>query len=390
MSAHVLHVVNELCQASSNLMVANLCQGLRERGYTVSLASLGPADEGMSARLGELGIEPAFVGRGGPLGAVRQLARLVRDRGVGLVHTHVLRADLLGALGARLGGECPVVSTKHNTGYVPGQRGWRVRNALYGPSARLADHLVTVSHAQRHELAQRFRLDPARVTTIYAGLDTERFWRPDARDRIRRSLGIAEGEVVIMYAGRLVGGKGLETLLDSAPVVLAECPEAHFVIVGDGYLAPKLRAAAESRGLSDRVTFTGFRRDIPELLAGADVFTLPSRSEGLPLGAVEAMAAGKPLVATAVGGLAELVQDGVTGLEVPVDDAAGLAEALVRLARNPALRERMGEAGRRFVQGQFSVETMVAAHDALYRQLLAGRAVLAQSQPGWSNGRISR
>jgi glycosyltransferase involved in cell wall biosynthesis len=179
----------------------------------------------------------------------------------------------------------------------------------------------------------------------------------------------------VALVGTLRTVKGHDVLIDAAPAVLARHPGVRFDVIGGGPLLDTLRARASSRGVADAFTFFGHREDVRERLADADAVVLPSRSEGLPNAILEAMAAGRPVVASAVGGVPDVVTDGVTGLLVPPEDPAALAAALTRLADDPALADRMGVAARRAAETDFSFERMVDACERLYVEELARRAL---------------
>jgi len=174
--------------------------------------------------------------------------------------------------------------------------------------------------------------------------------------------------VVLAAVGRLDAQKGFDVLLDALPAV----PDVRLVVVGDGHLRADLEKRAAELGLAARVTFTGWSEDVRGHLADADALVLPSRSEGFPLTVVEAMLAGLPVVATAVGSVPEAVTDGETGLLVPKDDVGALAAALRRVAEDPALRTRLGARGREVAAASFTVEHMARAFEDLYAELRAG------------------
>lgn len=308
-------------------------------------------------------------------GAVLRLMSFAKSHDVQIVHTHVLRPDLIGGLTARLRRGLALVSTKHNTEYVRGQKGRLVRNLFYWPAMRFPDRVVTVTEMLREQILSRFRMNPARVLTIHNGIAVDAFYKPDAGPARRNALGLETDNLVVTFAGRLERVKGLDHLLVSAREILAAHEKACFVIAGEGPLKVELQRLAEKLGIASRVAFPGFLRDIPELLAATDVFVLPSLgSEGLPLSVMEAMAAGKPVVATPVSGVTELVESEVTGLLVSPRDPAALTQAINRLLRNPKEREEMGTRARARAIRDFGVRRMVDSYDLMYRGLLAERA----------------
>jgi glycosyltransferase involved in cell wall biosynthesis len=196
-----------------------------------------------------------------------------------------------------------------------------------------------------------------------------------AAARVRQIFDVPIDVPLVGSVGRLHPQKDFATLLAAIAQVRKRIPTVRLLLVGDGELRDELESQSRSLGLSEIVTFAGSRTDVPEILAAVDVFTLSSLWEGMSNAALEAMAAGLPVVATAVGGTPEVVVDEVTGLLVPPHDPTSLAGALTTLLREPALRRRMGQAGRERVQEQFSVERMVCRTEALYTEMLRENSV---------------
>lgn len=366
----VLYLVNEFADGSSNNLILTLIEGMdheRFEFYVGGLKSIGGPMEARfrtaGATVANFGMSPGRLG----LGLVRQIARAVDAHAIDLVHTHVMRPDILGGIAARLSPRRPaVLSTKHNMAYVRGQTAWRARNLVYWPTMRASTHIVTVTEALRQQAITRLHLRPDRVTTIYNGIDADHFYQPDAREATRADLGIEPDAFVMTYTGRLIGGKGIEDLLRATARLAPHHPEARALIVGAGVLDAPLKQLAGELGITDQTVFSGFRRDIPAVLAASDVFVLPSFSEGLPLSLLEAMAARKPVVASRVGGIPEVVVDGETGLLIEPGDVPGLAAALASLMDDPARSQRIGTQGQQHVQDHFSVDRMVAQYQALY------------------------
>lgn len=228
------------------------------------------------------------------------------------------------------------------------------------------DRYFAVSMALAQRLQERFGVPAHKIQVIPNAIDLTPF--PDTVAEPRRG-GDESGTVVVLTVARLDPQKDLGSLLAAA----AQVPDATFLIAGEGEERGRLETTARELGLAGRVRFLGFRGDIPALLAACDLFVLPSRFEGLPLAVLEAMAAGRPVVATRIGGMDEAVVDGHTGVLVPPGDPAALASAIRALADDPARARRLGEAGRRRVRREFSADSMAGRVMAAYRELLAGR-----------------
>lgn len=229
------------------------------------------------------------------------------------------------------------------------------------------DRYIAVSNENAEKMRETFGVPSERIATIYNAVDLAAFESPGRSDPFPRLTAADHPKPpVILTSARLTEQKGHTYLLDAA----AEVPQALFLVAGDGPTRSTLEEKARRLGISDRVRFLGFRSDIPALLASCDVFVLPSLYEGFPLAVLEALAAGKPVVATSAGGVAEIIRDGRTGLLVPPADPTALAHAIRRILKEPLRARTMAEAGRRLVRLHYSVESMVQSVSALYDQLL--------------------
>jgi glycosyltransferase involved in cell wall biosynthesis len=307
--------------------------------------------------------------------ALGRLVRLLREGRFDILHSHLFRADIYAGLAvARLGERRPLlVSTRHND-----DRFFLnpfVGLVHYGVSARqdliiaISDHIArfTVSRGVRH---------PERVRRVYHGLEppvTQALEREG--QHIRQELGIGPDAFLVGNVGRLALQKGQRHLIAAMPLLLERVPRARAIIAGGGDLEDYLRVLASDMGVAERVHVLGPRRDVPALMHAVDVFVMPSIWEGFGLVLLEAMAAGRPIVASRVATIPEVVADGETGLLVPVGDPLALADALAQLAEDPDRAARMGEAGRERLRRQFSVEKMVGDTELLYRELLDERAL---------------
>jgi len=300
------------------------------------------------------------VGPRDVLGLV-ELIRLIRRERPAIVHAHSSKAGILARVAAAA---CRIpcrVFTAHGWAFKA-DAGWKAKVFLWADRlvAPLTSTVVCVSETERRVgiVARTCRAD--RTVVIPNAVDA-RLHEPGRRAERLRPL--------LVSVGRLKSPKDFHTLLNALGRLHGV--EYDALIVGDGPDRPELATLLEQLGLGDRVRLCGERDDIPELLASADCFVLASRSEGLPMSILEAMAAGLPVVASDVGGVAELVDDGVTGLLVAPRDADRLAEALRRVLADVDLRRRLGAAGRRRVEERFGLERFRAAHVALYDELLA-------------------
>jgi glycosyltransferase involved in cell wall biosynthesis len=237
------------------------------------------------------------------------------------------------------------------------------------------DMAVAVSQAMRRAAIEDYGMRPERVRVLYNGVLSEAYARvpTDARARIRQELGLAGDARVIGILGRVEPGKGIRPLLQAMPAVLAACPDAALLVIGDGPTRGESERLAVELRIGAAVRFTGYRGDVPELLAAMDVMAAPSTAEqGLGYAVLEAMCAGVPVVAARCGGPAECVVDHESGLLVPMADVPTLAEALIRVLSDARLREMLGEGARRR-SGRFSVAQHVGDLQTMYREIMATR-----------------
>jgi glycosyltransferase involved in cell wall biosynthesis len=311
-----------------------------------------------------------------------KLYRLLRRERPHVVHTHTAKAGAVGRLAARLAGVPVVLHTFHGhvfRGYF-GPRKTQFFINLEKFLARFSDCVVTVSEGLRHDLAAYGIAPLTKIAVVPLGFDLEPFLAVtrEAGARWRREIGVPDGAPLVGIVARLTGVKNHRLFLDVARRVAEAMPEARFAVVGDGELRAGLEAYAASQGLAGRVHFTGWVRDMPPVYAALDVVAITSLNEGTPVTLIEGMAAGRAVVSTAVGGVADIVADGESGLLAPSGDADGLARAIVALLRDPARRQAMGQAGRESVRQRFSAARLVGDVERLYLSLLAARGFSAE------------
>jgi glycosyltransferase involved in cell wall biosynthesis len=315
------------------------------------------------ARASSIPVEAVRMGSATDIGATVRLRRLMRERGVSLVHTHSSVDSWLGGIAAKSLG-LPVVRSRHVS--IPIRR----RRALV---YRLADRIITSGEGVR-SMVIGAGITPERVVAISAGVDSARFHPGVSGKAVRDELGLGAAPVVGLVAN-VRGSKGHNVFLEAARAVLAVAPETRFLIVGDGVGFDEVRSRVRQLGLDARVRLTGFRRDIPEVMAALDVLALPSiRSEAIPQVIPQALAVGTPVVASTVGGSPELIRDGENGRLVPPADAPALADAILTLLREPERARAMARAGQVMVQARYTIDATMARTTAVYRELLdAGR-----------------
>lgn len=304
------------------------------------------------------------------LPALGRLGDLLREGRYEIVHSHLFRADLYASLAlSQLGSRRPrLVSTRHNDDrfFLHPLIGI-VHYALSGSQ----DMIIAISdHIARFTIARGVQ-DPARVRRVYHGLHADD-GRTEERDRarIRTELGVPQDAFLVGNVGRLTPQKGQRYLVAALPALLAEVPSVHLAIVGVGELREELEELAHELGVGDRVHVLGSRGDVPSFMRSLDVFAMPSIWEGFGIVLLEAMSAARPIVASRVATIPEVVVDGETGILTPPADPASIAAALTALAQDPALTARYGQAGRQRLRTHFSLDKMVGDTMALYDELL--------------------
>lgn len=303
-----------------------------------------------------------------------RLRRLLREGSFDLLHTHSSKAGLIGRLAAATaGGGVRVVHHVHGWSFNTTMPAWK--RGIYAALERLASRpgfvllacsRETAEQGRRHRIGRR---EDRRV--IYCGIDRAENLRRRDRAAIRRRLGLAERDVLFLQVGNLKFQKDPLTFARAAVRVGAESHRARFWIAGDGPLREESERIAREGGLGDRFRVLGWRRDVSDLLCAADVKVLTSRFEGLPFAVIRAMTAGLPVVATAVDGTPEAVEEGVNGFLVPPGEVEPIAAAMSRLGRSPRLRRRMGAAGRRRSR-MFNDRDNIGEVLRLYEELIEG------------------
>jgi glycosyltransferase involved in cell wall biosynthesis len=296
-------------------------------------------------------------------------------RGFELVHVNKTspRNSLPAIVASRLCGARVVLATEHVTAPIESHFpfGERIITFLVRSVNRLVDTTIAVSALSREMLMRNYGIPESRLVVIRNGIDASRFDVESDGQDLRSELGLSPDDQVALLVGRFSAGKGHDLALSALARLSTEgSREVKMVFAGEGGKEGEIRALAEETGVESRVVFAGFRRDIPRLLSAANVLILPSESESMPLVILEAMSARRPVVATDVGGIREMVDDGRTGLLIQPGDVEGLSRALAELASDPERARAMGEAGRKKVEEEFGEEACVSAVLRLYGDLL--------------------
>ena len=388
----VLRVIARLNIGGPALHVSYLTKDLEERGYESTLVTgrVSKGEGSMEYIATNLGIEPVYIHElqreisvASDVVATTRLRKLIHELQPDIVHTHTAKAGAVGRMAALslLGVHRPIlVHTFH--GHV-------LRDYFRGPAeatftslervlGRHTDALIAVSPQVRDELVALGVAPAERTTVIRLGLDLEARLgsSPDARIRVRNELRVDPGQILVGWLGRMTEIKRVDDLLHSFADLRARGVDAVLALVGDGPLLSRLELLADRLGIRGSCRFVGFRADVGRYFAAFDVVALTSANEGTPVTLIEAQAAGLPVVATNVGGTADVVVDGETGVLTRPGDPSAFADGLERLVTDATLRSQFGAAGRERVRGRYSRERLADDIDKLYRSLLAERGTV--------------
>jgi len=357
-----LHVNTERHWRGGEQQVLHLLEGLHSHGLRAELAAQPGSPLAQRAAAAGIPVHPVPMHGEWDLAAAARIARIARSGGFSIMHLHTSRAHGLGRIASVL---------------APGPRVIVARRVIFPPRGRVnrwlkylhgIDNYIAVSYAVRDTLTAA-GVPGERIAVVPSGVDCDRF-AGAVPAGLRASCCLPVSARLIGTVGHLEHGKGQQDLINAAALLASELPDVFFVLVGEGAGRAALEQQAASLGIGDRVIFTGFRTDVPAVLADLDLFAMPSHAEGLCTAAVEAMAAGLPVIGTSVGGLVEVVADGQTGLLVPPKNPEALAGAIRRLMADEPVRRQMAAAARARAFDRFGVKNMVELTIQVYEQTL--------------------
>ena len=376
----VAHVITRLCNGGAQENTFHSVRLADRDRYEVDLIS-GPTNgsEGsMEETVERSGVtirrEPALVREISPvndLKAVRRLTKRFKEKRYDIVHTHTSKAGVLGRLAAKRAATPIVIHTPHGNifdGYFPP---WKTRLFIKAEraAAKWSDRLVELTPSGVDEYLAQSIGTRGQYAVIFSGVDTSPYPRAiEEREATRAALGVGPGDFLVGGVGRLEPVKGFTYFIAAAQRIAKAGAGARFIHAGQGSLECELREQAAPLG--DRMTFLGRRDDVPGLMAAMDVLVVPSLNEGMGRVVLEAGAAGCAVVATNVGGVPDIVQNGVTGLLVPPKCAQEIADAVLALRSDPPRLQAMGEAARSFVVPDFGLDRMVMRIEAMYEELI--------------------
>ncbi|HLF03709.1 MAG TPA: glycosyltransferase [Dehalococcoidia bacterium] len=384
----ILHIIDTLNYGGAERQLLLNVSAL-DRSLFQSYICCVEEEGALAATAAELGVPVYSLGiRGKPQWpqAVFRLGRLLRSLKIDLIHTSLADADILGAAASRFWG-IPAVSTLCSIAGGPERMidnpqitGFKlaVNNKLWGLALRSGHRrCIAISQAVKQSSIKVYGLREEKLSVIYRSLPDSWFTAAlgTGPDHLRATLGLENAYPILLNVGRLVPAKGQRYLLQAMPQVLARFPQARLLIAGEGPLRGALETLVQELGIAPQVNLLGRRSDVRDLLALSDIFVFPSVFEGLGASLVEAAGMGKPCIASRVGPIPEVVEEGKSGMLVPSRSPQALAQAIIELAGDRERAAAMGRRGREIAQDKFRIAPAIQQLEALYRQLLptAGR-----------------
>ena len=293
-----------------------------------------------------------------------KLAALLKKDQADILHLHNSTAFFYGVLAGKIAGIRRIIYTEHARDVAPNIK-VRIMDKIL---SYMTDRIVVVAEFLKRNLVHKEWINPEIISTIYNGIDGDQFSREFDREGIIKELSVSPAANLIGIVARLDPIKNHRCLIKAMKKVSTIFSDAVLLVIGDGPLREELEELVTEEQLQDNILFLGTRNDIPRLLSMLDIFVLCSLSEGLPLTILEAMAAGKPIVASAVGGIPEVIDHGIDGILIPSDDSDRLAEAISELLHDDKKRDDMGEKARKKFEERFTIQTMVERYEELYEE----------------------
>lgn len=364
---YVLHLTETSEPGGSETVLANIASGLDSVRYSSLVCLL---EEGwLTERLSELAVEFVIIKNKRPYDPVflMKLIKLIKKRNINIIHAHEFMMNVYGAVAGKFAG-VPMMGTVHCKLYFPDKK---MRILSYRLAVSLCSRMILVSEDLRRFFIKTLKLrNERKLLTLYNGVDIDKYSSGSRNDDKRSELNIPRDSVIACTVGSLFKVKGLDILLESIKLVLLRFPNFRLLIAGDGDQMAFLKTKAIELNLGNSVRFLGFRDDIPDILKLSDFYVCSSLSEGLSLSILEAMTAGKPVIATAVGGNPELVSDQNNGLLAPPADPKALAEKIMMLIEDTTLRHSMSRRSFEIARDKFSLKQMIDNYQKLYEELL--------------------
>jgi len=370
----IIWMIDSLGPGGAEQLMPAILKNLKQTGFNIRICALQiRAGNPIASDLERLGLPVDLV----PIPNLRQpfnlfrILRYLRLHRPQLLHTQLEFADILGTVAAKLLG-IPSVSTVHTLDIFPEKKSaWGRMKLRWFLLGKFCDRVIAVSEKTRLHYLQSGGLQPDKVITLYNGVDISRFKNTDASQaaKTKQALRLPLNSRVIITIAVLREPKGIQFMIEALPAILEQFPDVHYLIVGDGEYSAALTELVTALAIKNHVTFAGHRTDIPDLLACSDIFVLPTLKDALPTVLIEALAAERPIVASDVGGVPEIIENGVNGLLVASGDPSKLAEACLRLLKDNELSRQIVLAGSKTVQQRFNIDAQIEQLSRMYEEL---------------------
>jgi len=343
------------------------CSKMMALGHRMAIACQPGSPLAKNAREKGIPVEEVRIRGQFDVRAIRDIYQVIKKYRITVVNTHSSRDNWVGSLAAKLAGVPLLVRTRHHP--VP------ISNSPLNFIHKLADGFIATGEAVRAGLVCDNLFAAERVISIPTGVSLERFSLGTESLPLKRALGIEPATRVVTMVSRLGKTKRHDLFVEAARMILNELTDVKFLIVGDGMMQESIQQKITEHNLSKDVLMTGYRADIPEIMAASDVVVLTSDSEGVPQVLTQAMAMQRPVVAAPIGAIPDLIEDGVTGLFAEAGNARSFADKIVMLLRDDSLSRKLGSAGRQHVLNNFTDDIMAEKTLAFYKRLLSGKQV---------------
>jgi glycosyltransferase involved in cell wall biosynthesis len=370
----IIWMIDSLGPGGAEQLMPTILKNLKQAGFNIRICALQiRAGNPIASELERLGLPVDLI----PIPNLRQpfnlihILRYLRLHRPQLLHTQLEFADILGTLAAKILG-IPSVSTVHTLDVFPEKKSaWGRMKLRWFLLGKFCDRVIAVSEKTRLHYLQSGGLPPDKVSTLYNGVDISRFKIMDATQtaKLKQELHLPLNSKIIITVAVLREPKGIQFMIRALPAILEQCPDVHYLIVGDGEHGAALTDLVTALAIKNHVIFAGHRTDIPDLLACCDIFVLPTLKDALPTVLIEALAAERPIVASNVGGVPEIIENGVNGLLVSSGDPSKLAEACLKLLKDNELSRQIVLAGSKTVQQRFNIGSQIEQLSKMYEEL---------------------
>jgi glycosyltransferase involved in cell wall biosynthesis len=375
MRLKLLFVIDNLQFGGGERVFAQIINGLPQDRYEIFLAS-HPSEQLPQAIRPEVKFLPIDFSKRLNFSLIPRLSEIIKKNEINIVHGQGVRAEFYARFASRMASNSKYISTiaMPVEGFDVSPLRKKIYSLLDRFSERSVDRFLVVSDVLRDKIIRGRGILAEKVIRIYNGIEIDHYLLQEqngSRKKIRIEFSVEDETLFIGAIGRLVWQKGLEYLVQAIPKVLNEFPQAKVLLVGEGPLRDELETLARKLKIEENLIFSGFRKDINEILSAIDILVIPSLLEGFPMITLEGMAMAKPIIATAIDGIKEQIIDGQSGVFIPPRDPYPIADAIIRLGKNKNFAQNLGLEAKRRVEEQFTVEKMVAETERVYQSLFA-------------------